>query len=70
MEYYILYIFSNHDMAHIGTTVIRCFPRLIERMFGKGGASPVFTDVAYELLEVIFPHWHDAQSTNLSYLLI
>ena len=49
------YAFSDHDVAHIGMTPIRWFPRLIERIFGGNNESPDFVNVADKFAKMVFP---------------
>ena len=49
------YAFSDHEMAHIGITPMRWFPRLIEMIFGKDNESPDFLNVVGELATIAFP---------------
>ena len=49
------YAFSDHDMAHIGMTPVRWFPRLIEMIFGKHNESPDYINVVDGLANIMFP---------------
>ena len=48
------YAYSDHDLAHIGTTAIRFFPKLIEWMFGKEDEVQAYLLVANDFAKLAF----------------
>ena len=51
------YAFSDHHIAHIGTTAIHWFPELIEIIFGKDYESTAFVQVVEEFGKMVFPFY-------------
>ena len=45
------YAFGNHDMAHIGVSPIRWFPRLTKLIFGEDNGLTVYAQIAEEMVQ-------------------
>ena len=46
----------DHDLAHIGMTLVRWFPKIIDWVFGEDTGFQVFVGTAEELGRLILPH--------------
>ena len=40
------YAFPDHDLAHVGMTPIRWFPKVTGWIFGDDSGSPLFVEIA------------------------
>ena len=49
------YAFSDHDMAHLGTILLRWFPSLNEVIFGKDDESPAYVNIATQFARTVMP---------------
>ena len=49
------YASFDHDLAHLAMSPIRWFPEVVEWMFGRNDASPVFVDILKSLGRWVLP---------------
>ena len=47
----------NHDLTQLGTTPIRWFPEIIERIFGDDNGWQSYVKIAEEFGRII-PYWY------------
>ena len=48
------YASVDHDLAHIGMTLIRWFPKLIELVFGKDNGLAIYASTTEEMAKWLF----------------
>ena len=49
------YAFPDHDLAHIGMTLILWFPRVTEWIFGDNNGPPLFIEIAGDVAGMMLP---------------